>query len=122
PVAGASMAGAVIGFGIRNVPDPRRALAEIRRVLRPGGRLVVLEFSMPGGFLGVAYRAYFQRLLPWIRRLVSDRAPCAYRPASVARFPSPAEFAELMREAGFEGVRWRALTGGIACLHRGERR
>jgi len=121
PLAGGSMAGAVIGFGIRNVGDPRRALAEVQRVLRPGGRLVVLEFSMPRGLLGLAYRAYFRRLLPWIGRLMSDRAAYAYLPASVARFPSPPDFAELMRQAGFAGVGWRTLTGGIACLHHGDR-
>jgi demethylmenaquinone methyltransferase / 2-methoxy-6-polyprenyl-1,4-benzoquinol methylase len=122
PLAGASMGGAVIGFGIRNVPEPARVLREIHRALRPGARLVVLEFSMPRGLLGALYRFYFRRLLPWFGRLISCHTGAyAYLPASVARFPAPAAFAALMRDAGFEDVGWRGLTGGIACLHRGDK-
>jgi len=114
--------GALVAFGIRNVADPVRAMREVRRVLRPRGRLVVLEFSMPGGGLGVLYRLYFRRLLPRLGGLVSgDGSAYSYLPASVARFPTPGAFASLMEEAGFVGVHWTLLTGGIACLHRGER-
>jgi demethylmenaquinone methyltransferase/2-methoxy-6-polyprenyl-1,4-benzoquinol methylase len=122
PLPSASFDAAAIGFGIRNVGNPAMALAEICRVLRPGGRLVVLEFSLPRGWLGAVYRRYFRGVLPRIGALVSgDAAAYAYLPASVERFPTPEAFAALMERAGFTAVRWRLLTGGIACLHRGER-
>lgn len=114
--------GALVAFGIRNVGDPRRALREVRRALRPGGRFVVLEFSTPRGVLGGLYRLYFRHLLPRVGGLVSgDGSAYSYLPASVARFPSPEDFAAFMRDAGFTAVRWSLLTGGIACLHRGEK-
>jgi demethylmenaquinone methyltransferase/2-methoxy-6-polyprenyl-1,4-benzoquinol methylase len=122
PVRAASFDAAVVGFGIRNVGDPKRALAEVHRALRPGGRFVVLEFSMPQGLLGTLYRTYFTALLPRIGRLVSgDGSAYAYLPASVQAFPSPRAFAALMQEAGFVSVRIEPLTFGIACLHRGEK-
>jgi demethylmenaquinone methyltransferase / 2-methoxy-6-polyprenyl-1,4-benzoquinol methylase len=122
PLASGCFDAATIGFGIRNVGNPAAALAEIRRVLRPGGRLVVLEFSRPRGWLGAVYRRYFRGVLPRIGALVSgDSAAYSYLPASVERFPAPEAFAALMEQAGFTAVRWRLLSGGIACLHRGER-
>jgi len=122
PVRDGRFDGALVAFGIRNVGDPVAAMREVRRALRPGGRFVVLEFSVPGGVFGVAYRFYFRRVLPRLGGIVSGEASAyAYLPASVARFPTPDAFAGLMREAGFEDVRWRPLTGGIACLHRGEK-
>ena len=122
PLPSSSFDAATIGFGIRNVGDPAAALAEVRRVLRPGGRLVVLEFSRPPGWRGALYRRYFQGVLPRIGALVSgDSRAYSYLPASVERFPAPEAFAALMERAGFIAVRWRLLTGGIACLHRGER-
>jgi len=121
PVRGGRFDGALVAFGIRNVADPVTAMREVRRALRPGGRFVVLEFSMPGGVFGMAYRFYFRRVLPLLGGLVSgDGSAYAYLPASVARFPSPDAFARLVADAGFVDVRWRPLTGGIACLHRGE--
>jgi demethylmenaquinone methyltransferase/2-methoxy-6-polyprenyl-1,4-benzoquinol methylase len=122
PVADARFDAALFGFGIRNVFDPLRALREVHRALRPGGRLVVLEFSMPAGVLGRLYRAYFTRVLPRLGGLVSgDRAAYSYLPASVAAFPAPAAFAALMERAGFRAVRVEPLTFGIASLHRGEK-
>ena len=122
PVRGGRFDGALVAFGIRNVADPVAAMREVRRALRPGGRFVVLEFSMPGGVFGMAYRFYFRRLLPLLGGLVSgDGSAYAYLPASVARFPTPEAFSALMAQAGFDSVRWRMLTGGIACLHRGEK-
>lgn len=123
PLASSAFDGALVAFGIRNIGDPETALGEVHRVLRPGGRLVVLEFSMPQGLLGSLYRLYFREILPRVGGLVSgDRGAYAYLPASVARFPSPEAFAALLERAGFAAVRWRPLTGGIAHLHRGDKR
>ncbi len=122
PVGSGAFDAALVAFGIRNVGDPRTALGELRRTLRAGGRLVVLEFSMPGGVFGSLYRVYFRSVLPRLGGLLSERSAYTYLPDSVARFPAPQAFADLMREAGFEDVRYALLSGGIACLHRGERR
>ena len=114
--------GAMVAFGIRNVADAGAALREIYRVLRPGSRLVILEFSMPRGPVGALYRLYFGRILPRIGGLVSgNRDAYRYLPDSVARFKTPRELGGLMEDAGFLRVRWRALTAGIAYLHRGVR-
>jgi demethylmenaquinone methyltransferase/2-methoxy-6-polyprenyl-1,4-benzoquinol methylase len=122
PVKDGRFDGALVAFGIRNVGDPVRAMREVLRALRPGGRFVVLEFSTPGGLLGAAYRFYSRSVLPRLGGLVSgDASAYAYLPASVAKFPTPEGFAALMREAGFVDVEWQRLTGGIACLHRAER-
>lgn len=122
PLAGGSFDGAVVAFGVRNVASPETALAELWRVVRPGGRLVVLEFSTPAGPLGRLYGLYFARVLPRVGAWVSGQpAAYAYLPGSVARFPPPHEFAELVEGAGFTGLRVRSLTGGIAHLYRGER-
>jgi demethylmenaquinone methyltransferase/2-methoxy-6-polyprenyl-1,4-benzoquinol methylase len=122
PLRDAQFDAALIAFGIRNVGEPEQALREIRRVLRPGGRLVVLEFSNPGGLVGAAYQLYFNHVLPRVGGLISgDPGAYRYLPASVARFPSPGEFGALMQRSGFEAISWRRLTLGIAHLHRGER-
>lgn len=122
PLRGALFDGALIAFGIRSVPKPEAALGEILRVLKPGGRLVVLEFSTPRGAMGVLYRLYSRHVLPRVGGLISgDRGAYAYLPASIERFPSPAAFAGSLERAGFTGVRYRPLTFGVAHLHRGER-
>jgi demethylmenaquinone methyltransferase / 2-methoxy-6-polyprenyl-1,4-benzoquinol methylase len=122
PVASGVFDGALVAFGIRNIGDPAAALRELVRVLRPGGRIVVLEFSMPPGLLGLFYRFYFAQVLPRIGGLLSgDPGAYAYLPASVARFPPPEAFGALLKTCGFERVAATALTGGIAYVYSGEK-
>jgi len=121
PLASGVFDAALVAFGIRNVGDPLGALRELRRVLRPGGRLVVLEFSMPRGWLGRLYRVYFTQVLPRLGGLVSgDGGAYGYLPASVARFPERGAFQALLTAAGFAAVEARPLSGGIAHLYRGD--
>ena len=119
PLGDASVDGVTIGFGIRNVRDRVAALAEVRRVLRPGGRLAILEFGTPGPApVRAVYLWYFQRLLPLIGRFVSRHASAyTYLPASVAEFPPPDAFCALLEQAGFADVRCEPLTLGIVCLY-----
>jgi len=122
PLRDALFDGVLVAFGIRNVGEPLRALGEALRVLRPGGRLVVLEFSLPRGLLGRLYRLYFTQVLPRVGAFVSgDGTAYRYLPASVERFATPEAFRQLMVEAGFEDVVSRRLSLGIAHLHRGGR-
>ncbi len=121
PFADGIFAGATVGFGVRNLSDVRAGLAELKRVLAPGARLVVLEFTEPPNrIVRAAYLLYFRRILPLVGRLVSGH-PWAYTylPESVREFPGPAAFAELFESVGFDGVGWKLLTGGIAAVHWG---
>ena len=121
PFPDGSFDAATVGFGIRNVESLERGLAELRRVLRPGGRLAILEITVPRGPLRVFYRLWFDRLVPLlVGRLLRGGAAYTYLPASVRRFPGPEELAELLRASGFEGVSFRLLAGGIVALHVGE--
>jgi demethylmenaquinone methyltransferase / 2-methoxy-6-polyprenyl-1,4-benzoquinol methylase len=110
---------ATVGFGVRNVDDLECALAELRRVLRPGGRLGILEITRPRGALAPFYRLWFDGAVPLMGKLLPGGSAYSYLPASVRRFPGPEELAALMRAAGFEDVRYRLLAGGIVALHVG---
>lgn len=122
PLADASVDGAIVAFGIRNVADLDAGLREVRRVVRPGGRFVILEFSTPSNALVRAgYHAYFHNVLPLIGRLVSGhRSAYTYLPMSVSHFPTGNDLADRMRRAGFETVTWQPLTLGIAAIHVGQ--
>jgi len=119
PFEDASFEAATVGFGVRNVADLSRALAELRRVLVAGGRVGILEITQPQGLLAPFYRVWFDRIVPLIGKLLKGGAAYSYLPASVRRFPGPDELAALMREAGLEGVEWRTFAGGIVALHTG---
>ena len=123
PLASSSIAGAIVSFGIRNVAGLDNSLVEVARVLEPGGRFVILEFSTPSSsLLNAAYQQYFKHVLPRIGGFISGH-PTAYRylPESVANFPTGDDLARRMQAAGFSKVRWRPLTFGVVAIHVGER-
>jgi demethylmenaquinone methyltransferase/2-methoxy-6-polyprenyl-1,4-benzoquinol methylase len=119
PLGADSTDAVTVAFGIRNVEDPAAACVEVLRVLVPGGRLAILEFAIPSSpvFRGV-YMAYFKHVLPRLGRLISrHEGAYDYLPASVGAFTSPAEFASLLRRAGFVDVSVRPLTLGAVVLY-----
>jgi demethylmenaquinone methyltransferase / 2-methoxy-6-polyprenyl-1,4-benzoquinol methylase len=120
PFGDGSFDAATVGFGVRNVEDLDRALSELRRVLRVGGRVGILEITQPRGLLAPFYRVWFDAVVPLLGKLLPGGSAYTYLPASVRRFPGPRELAELMAAAGFRDVRYRTFAGGIVALHSGE--
>jgi demethylmenaquinone methyltransferase/2-methoxy-6-polyprenyl-1,4-benzoquinol methylase len=117
PIESGSLDLVVSAFGFRNLADYDAGLREIRRVLRPGGQIGILDFSMPPEPIGTAYRLYFRHILPRIGGLISgSTSSYEYLPASVERFPSPVDFQGMMRTAGFTTTEWRPYLFGIAGL------
>jgi demethylmenaquinone methyltransferase / 2-methoxy-6-polyprenyl-1,4-benzoquinol methylase len=117
PFPDASFDAATVGFGVRNVADLEEGLRELRRVLRPGGKLGVLEITRPTGLLRPFFRLWFDVLVPLAGKVLPGGAAYAYLPASVRRFPGPEDLAGAMRRAGFGRVSWRLMAGGIVALH-----
>jgi len=118
PFPDGSFDAATVGFGVRNT-ELEPALRELRRVLRPGGRLAVLEITRPRGLLRPFYALWFDRLVPLLGRLLPGGEAYAYLPASVKRFPGAEALADAMRTAGFGDVTFRRLGGSIVALHEG---
>ena len=114
---------ATIAFGLRNLSNVESGLAELSRVLKPGGWVAVLEFSRPANaVLRPVFNLYFTKVLPWIGRVVSgSQNAYSYLPASVQKFPDQSQLSLLMEQAGFVQVGYENLTGGIAALHMGRR-
>jgi demethylmenaquinone methyltransferase/2-methoxy-6-polyprenyl-1,4-benzoquinol methylase len=124
PLGAESMDGAVVAFGIRNVASLDVALEEVYRVLVPGARFVILEFTTPRSVIvRTFYHFYFHQVLPFVGGLISGhRTAYKYLPKSVAHFPAEPELARRMTAAGFADVRWESLSFGIAAIHVGVKR
>lgn len=119
PFASNSVAGAIVAFGIRNVSSLDTALREAWRVIEPGGRFVVLEFTTPpNALVRAGFHTYFHHVLPRIGRLVSGhKSAYSYLPMSVQEFPAPRALAARMEAAGFRDVTWQTVTLGVAAIH-----
>ena len=123
PYEDGSFDAVTVGFGVRNFSDLDRGLAEMARVLRPGGRLVILEITQPTRPpLSSFFSIWFDRIVPALGTLAGDRDAYTYLPESVKRFPRPEGLAARMDAAGLERIRWTVLAGGIIAIHSGYRR
>jgi demethylmenaquinone methyltransferase/2-methoxy-6-polyprenyl-1,4-benzoquinol methylase len=106
-------------FGFRNLSNYEAGLAELYRVLRPGGEIAILDFNKPSGLLGVGYALYFKHVLPRLGGMISrDASAYTYLPASVERFPRPVRMTELIAAAGFSDAKWTSYTFGVAGVYR----
>jgi demethylmenaquinone methyltransferase/2-methoxy-6-polyprenyl-1,4-benzoquinol methylase len=123
PFENHSFDAAVVGFGVRNFENLEKGLAEIFRVLRPGGVFVVLEFSLPKNkVFRSLYFFYFLKVLPWLGRLISKNSRAyTYLPESVREFPDGKNFARILEKAGFEKCRWVPQTMGIATIYQAQK-
>ena len=122
PFEDGSFEAATVGFGVRNVVDLEHGLAELARILAPGGRLGILEITTPTGPLAPFYRLWFDRIVPLLGKVLKGGEAYSYLPASVRRFPDKQALAGLLRAAGFDGVEYRTFAGGIVALHTGAKR
>ncbi len=122
PYPDAGFDAATVGFGARNFSDLDRGLAEMARVVRPGGRVVVLEITTPQRPpLSTFFRVWFDRVVPLIGRLTGETVAYSYLPSSVRRFPAPEGLAASMERAGLRDIRWILTAGGIIAIHAGTR-
>ena len=122
PFEDGSFDAVTVGFGIRNVLDLEAGLAELARVVRPGGRIACLEITRPEGILKPFFRLWFDGLIPLAGKVLPGGGAYTYLPASVRRFPGPSDLAAAFGRAGFNGVGWKLMGGGIVALHVGTKR
>lgn len=121
PVDDGAFDAATIAFGMRNLTDYERGFAEMRRAIRPGGRVVCLEAARPRSLVGRLGWVWFERAVPLLGQLAGHAAAYRYLVTSVASYPAPERIAEMMRASGLVDVRWTALTAGMVTIHTGRR-